>query len=296
MLVTLVSTSPAQAASKSTEVLQQFVVTGKGADPEALARAGYDMREAHHAKQGGYLIVATPSQAAKLEAKDVSVRPLAAKQTNAKVTPPNPLQDPTHGFDVFRPWNLNPAPCPTVCSTPRLPLRKWYLQQASAHADVVERVPYGKSRLGQQLAAFRVTKGAARTPQGSRPVVLYHATQHAREWIAVETNRRLFDYVLKHKNDPASGIPQLLETTELWFTPVVNPDGYDYTFVSDSTRLWRKTLRDNNGDGAITIGDGVDPNRNWPTKWRFDPEGASDNPASETYRGPSASSEPEVAA
>ena len=137
---------------------------------------------------------------------------------------------------------------------------------------------------------------AAQDPQGSRPVVLYHATQHAREWIAVETNRRLFEYVLAHKNDAASGIPQLLATTELWFIPVVNPDGYDYTFVSDGTRLWRKYLRDNNGDGAITTGDGVDTNRNWPTKWRFDPEGASDNPASETYRGPSASSEPEVTA
>ncbi|CAA9516552.1 MAG: putative zinc-binding carboxypeptidase [uncultured Solirubrobacteraceae bacterium] len=296
VLAALVASSPAPAAAKTTEVLQQFVVSGKGADPEALARAGYDMREAHREKGDGYLIVATPSQAAKLEGKDVSVQPLAAKQADAKVTAPNPLQDPTHGYDVFRPWNLNPAPCPTVCSTPRLPLRKWYLQQASANADVVERVPYGRSRLGQQLAAFRVTKGASSTPQGSRPVVLYHATQHAREWIAVETNRRLFDYVLKHKNDPASGIPQLLATTELWFTPVVNPDGYDYTFVADSTRMWRKTLRDNNGDGAITVGDGVDPNRNWPTKWRFDPEGASDNPASETYRGPSPGSEPEVSA
>ena len=296
MIAGLTAASPAPAAPKTTEVLQQFVVSGKNADPEALARAGYDLREANRPKKEGYLIVATPSQAAKLSGKGVTVRPLAGEQTNRRVAAPNPLQDPTHGYDVFRPWNLQPAACPTTCSTPRMPLRKWYLQQASANADIVERVPYGKSRLGQQLAAFRVTKGGASVAQGSRPVVLYHATQHAREWIAVETNRRLFEYVLEHKNDPASGIPQILATTELWFTPVVNPDGYDYTFVSESTRLWRKTLRDNNGDGAITTQDGVDPNRNWPTKWRFDPEGASDSFSSETYRGPSAESEPEVAA
>ena len=283
-------------AKVTTEVLQQFVVSGDGVDAEALARAGYDISEAHEAGLSGYLIIATPSQAARLRADDVSVRPLAGKQTNAKVAPPNPLQNPTHGYDVFRPWNLNPAPCPTTCSTPLMPLRKWYLQQASAHSDVVERVPYGKSRLGQQLAAFRVTAGGAKTRQGSRPVVMYQAAQHAREWIAVETNRRLFQYVLDHKSDQSSGIPQILATTELWFTPVVNPDGYDYTFVSEATRLWRKSLRDNNGDGLITTGDGVDPNRNWPTNWRFDPEGASDNPASETYRGPSPSSEPEVTA
>jgi Zinc carboxypeptidase len=42
----------------------------------------------------------------------------------------------------------------------------------------------------------------------------------------------------------------------------VNVDGYDYTFLSKGTRLWRKTLADNNGDDQITNVDGVDPNRN----------------------------------
>ena len=53
----------------------------------------------------------------------------------------------------------------------------------------------------------------------------------------------------------------LVNTTELWFVPVANPDGYDFTFT-DGQRLWRKNLRDNNGDGEITVGDGVDLNRN----------------------------------
>ena len=39
----------------------------------------------------------------------------------------------------------------------------------------------------------------------------------------------------------------LLSDTELWFVLVANPDGYQYTF--DGERLWRKNLRDNNGDG-----------------------------------------------
>ena len=73
-----------------------------------------------------------------------------------------------------------------------------------------------------------------------------------------------------------------------------NPDGYQYTF--DTERLWRKTLSDNNGDGQITVGDGVDPNRNFAEHWGYDNEGSSPDPADETYRGPSAASEPETQA
>ena len=54
-------------------------------------------------------------------------------------------------------------------------------------------------------------------------------------------------------------VRKLLQTTELWFVLVANPDGYQYTF--DHERLWRKNLRSNNGDGQTQVGDGVDPNQ-----------------------------------
>jgi hypothetical protein len=81
----------------------------------------------------------------------------------------------------------------------------------------------------------------------------------------------------------------------MWFVPVANPDGYDFTFT-EGNRLWRKNLRDNDGDGQIAVGDGVDPNRNFPTRWGYDNEGSSPEPASETYRGPGPASEPETQA
>jgi len=49
----------------------------------------------------------------------------------------------------------------------------------------------------------------------------------------------------------------MLKASELWFVVIANPDGYQYTFQSPDTRLWRKTLRDNDGNGVITVGDGV---------------------------------------
>ena len=75
---------------------------------------------------------------------------------------------------------------------------------------------------------------------------------------------------------------------------MANPDGYQYTFEHE--RLWRKNLRDNNGDGQTTVGDGVDPNRNFPNHWGWDEEGSSSIPSSETYRGPAPMSEPETQA
>ena len=82
-------------------------------------------------------------------------------------------------------------------------------------------------------------------------------------------------------------IKKIVDSTELWFVLSANPDGYDYTFQDADNRLWRKNLRDNNGDGTIATGDGVDLNRNFAYKWGYDDEGSSPNPTSETYRGAS---------
>ena len=89
-------------------------------------------------------------------------------------------------------------------------------------------------------------------------------------------------------------IRNLLKTTELWFVVVANPDGYQYTFEGD--RFWRKNLRDNNDNGTIEVGDGVDLNRNFDEHWGYDDEGSSNEPFSETYRGPGPASEPETQA
>ena len=173
-------------------------------------------------------------------------------------------------------------------------IRDEYITAAKEHPDLVKLVVIGKTVNGQDIVSLKVTKNARKTGDGSRPSVLYSSAQHAREWITPEMNRRLLHYYLDHyKHDKR--IRKIVDTTELWFVPVANPDGYDFTFT-DGNRLWRKNLRDNNGDGVITDGDGVDPNRNYPTKWGYDNEGSSPDPAGETYRGPSPASEPETKA
>ena len=107
-------------------------------------------------------------------------------------------------------------------------------------------------------------------------------------------NRRLLHYVVRRWRQNDKQIGSVLKGTELWFVISANPDGYQYTF--DHERLWRKNLRDNDDDGQITAADGVDPNRNFDEHWGYDNEGSSADPADETYRGPSAVSEPETKA
>jgi hypothetical protein len=170
-------------------------------------------------------------------------------------------------------------------------LKEEYEQIARRHPLITKLVKIGKSTNGVDIIALKVTLGAPLLKDGIKPSTLYMSAQHAREWITPEMNRRLMHYYvdgyLRNRQ-----VTNLINTTELWFVPVSNPDGYDFTF-EPGQRLWRKNLRDNNGDGVIAPGDGVDPNRNYDYKWGYDNEGSSEDPSSETYRGPGPNSEPE---
>lgn len=178
-------------------------------------------------------------------------------------------------------------------------IREELLKVASGHPSIATAVDIGESGEGRPITAVKVTKDdrghhGGRHKRHDKPVVVYQAAQHAREWITPEMVRRLLHhYVDGYGSNPE--IKKIVDTTELWFIPVTNVDGYDLTF-EEGFRLWRKNTRDNNGDGQITGGDGVDLNRNFPYKWGYDNEGSSDQTISETYRGPSPASEPETRA
>ncbi|MEV5956354.1 M14 family zinc carboxypeptidase [Streptomyces sp. NPDC051987] len=174
-------------------------------------------------------------------------------------------------------------------------LEQEILATAQANPGLTKVESIGRTVDGQDILALKLTKGAKKSKDGSKPSVLYLSNQHAREWITPEMTRRLMHYYLDHYNTDRR-IKKIVDSTELWFVLSANPDGYDYTFQSSDTRLWRKNLRDVNGDGVIGTGDGVDLNRNFGYKWGYDDEGSSPNPTSETYRGASPESEPETRA
>ncbi|MGY6022242.1 M14 family zinc carboxypeptidase [Streptomyces spinosirectus] len=174
-------------------------------------------------------------------------------------------------------------------------LKEEIVRTGQENPGLTKVVSIGRTVGGQDILALKLTKDAKKAKDGSRPSVLYMSNQHAREWITPEMTRRLMHYYLDHYRTDKR-VRKIVDSTELWFVISANPDGYDYTFKSDDTRLWRKNLRDVNGDGVISTGDGVDLNRNFGYKWGYDDEGSSPNPTSETYRGASPGSEPETKA
>ncbi|KKZ69568.1 M14 family metallopeptidase [Streptomyces showdoensis] len=174
-------------------------------------------------------------------------------------------------------------------------LKQEIMDTARSHPGITKVVSIGKTVKGQDILALKISKGAAKSRDGSRPATLYMSNQHAREWITPEMTRRLMHHYLDGYGKD-SRLTRIVDTTELWFVLSANPDGYDYTHADPANRQWRKNLRDNNGDGRIESGDGVDLNRNFGYKWGYDDEGSSPDAADETYRGPRAASEPETRA
>ena len=175
-------------------------------------------------------------------------------------------------------------------------IRAWMYDAAKQNPQLIKLEVIGHTGQGREIIALKMTQSAKDVPDNSRPAVLYSSTQHAREWISTEVNRRLAQYLIDQWRANNKPIKDLLKQRELWFVLVCNPDGYQYTFQSPDTRLWRKNLRDNNGDGITQVGDGVDPNRNYDAHWNYDSEGSSSAFSSDTYRGPAKASEAETQA
>lgn len=123
----------------------------------------------------------------------------------------------------------------------------------------------------------------------NEPEALYTAIHHAREPLALSQLIYYMWYLLENYNTDTE-IQYLLENTELYFVPCLNPDGYIYNESTNPNGggLWRKNRRNNGGSF------GVDLNRNYGYAFAHDNIGSSGTPTSDTYRGPSAFSEPET--
>ena len=156
------------------------------------------------------------------------------------------------------------------------------------YPNLVTSFSIGQSYEGREIRGIKIA-GTGST-KSTKPAVLINGTQHAREWISPMTNMYAADQLLAEYGSDVE-ITEILDEVDVYVIPVVNPDGYEFSWASPAStnRFWRKNRRDNM-NGTF----GVDLNRNWGVGWGGG--GSSGNPSTDTYRGTAPFSEPETAA
>lgn len=144
------------------------------------------------------------------------------------------------------------------------------------------------SHEGRPLWMVKVSNNA--NVDENEPEMIYTALHHAREPGSLTQTIFYLWYLLENYGSDEQ-VTAILNHTELYFVPCLNPDGYVYnqTIQPGGGGMWRKNRRDN-GDGTI----GVDLNRNYAHQWGYDNQGSSPQTNSNTYRGPYPASEPEI--
>ncbi|MFI5345517.1 MAG: M14 family metallopeptidase [Elusimicrobiota bacterium] len=153
--------------------------------------------------------------------------------------------------------------------------------------DIASLFSIGKTVQGRDIWALRLCADAKGSAESKLPGALFVGEHHAREHLSNEVPLALAGKLVDGRGDPE--VARLLATRDITIIPTLNGDGAEYDVEGDKYHMHRKNMRDN-GDGTF----GVDLNRNYA--WGWGGPGASGDTSDDTYRGPSAFSEPETRA
>ncbi|KAG9477169.1 hypothetical protein GDO78_002525, partial [Eleutherodactylus coqui] len=160
---------------------------------------------------------------------------------------------------------------------------EWMNLMAEKHSDLVTQHNLGSTYESNSMKYLKISKPS----NSSKKIIWMDCGIHAREWIAPAFCQWFVkEIVQNHEKD--SQIQRILKNIDLYVLPVLNIDGYIYTWTTE--RLWRKS-RSKHENGTCY---GVDLNRNYDVKWCS--LGSSTNCTSNIYCGVSPVSEPETKA
>ncbi len=156
-----------------------------------------------------------------------------------------------------------------------------------AYPNLVQVHIIGNSLEMRNIYALKISDNV-RADEEDEAEVLITGCHHAREWISVEVPLSVAKHLVENYGTD-SHIRDLVDRSEVWIVPLLNPDGLEYTI--HFYRYWRKNMRDNGNRDY-----GVDINRNYDYMWGYDNEGSSSVSSSYVYRGPAPFSELETQA
>lgn len=148
----------------------------------------------------------------------------------------------------------------------------------------------GTSNEGRSIYAVKLSDNPDIDESAAETAVYFDALHHAREPMSMSVLLYYIYWLVEnYGSDPEA--TYLLNEREIFFVPVVNPDGYVYNQQTNPNGggFWRKNRRNNAGSCT-----GVDLNRNY--SFGYNTGGSSSDPCSDTYHGTAPFSEPEAAA
>uniref|UniRef100_A0A8D2ZJY6 Carboxypeptidase O n=1 Tax=Scophthalmus maximus TaxID=52904 RepID=A0A8D2ZJY6_SCOMX len=165
-------------------------------------------------------------------------------------------------------------------------ISNWMTQTAQDHPDVVTIVDYGHTYENRKISLLKIGLSTGE----KKKVIWMDCGIHAREWIAPAFCQYFVRQILQtYKTDPK--MEEMMKNMDFYVTPVLNVDGYIFSWKDNTTRLWRK----NRSPGTSSCDCyGTDLNRNFDANWGT--IGVSYDCCSEIYCGSKPVSEPEAQA
>ncbi|XP_012705978.2 carboxypeptidase O isoform X1 [Fundulus heteroclitus] len=164
-------------------------------------------------------------------------------------------------------------------------ISSWMVQMEKDHPDVVTVVDYGRTYEKRTISLLKI----GLKTEAKKKAVWMDCGIHAREWIAPAFCQYFVRQIL-HAYKTDDKMAAMLTNMDFYITPVLNIDGYIFSWKDSSTRLWRK----NRSPGPSGDCYGVDLNRNFDANWGT--VGVSSNCSSNIYCGTGPISEPEAQA
>ncbi len=142
---------------------------------------------------------------------------------------------------------------------------------------------------GYDIQVLKLTNSGT---TGTKPILFINSAIHAREYTTAPLNLEFARWLVDGYGNDADAT-WILDHHEVHLMLQTNPDGRK---KAETGLSWRKNTNQNYC-GATSNSRGADLNRNFSFKWNStNGQGSSGSQCSNTYRGPSAGSEPEIQA
>ncbi|CAJ0573067.1 unnamed protein product, partial [Mesorhabditis spiculigera] len=151
---------------------------------------------------------------------------------------------------------------------------------AKQHKETTKLLQVGTSEEGRQILGIQFGVNPA------NPYVVIDSGIHAREWTAIHVAYFLVEQYSNGLSEGDLQVRALVDAFNIVIIPVLNPDGFSFTWDADEQpfkhRLWRKNRSPKRCTAEGRCCEGVDLNRNWDLAFS-----ASQDPCSDVYAGPS---------